>query len=465
MHHEAPESFYEDALNARGFMAKRLLTLTFMLSSLGLALSPLTAQAETLLTQAKIQAVRGQKVDFISPGKPTRMAAKNDVMVPKDALRTYRSAMAELRFNDRSLARIGENALFNFTPNTRTLDLRRGTVLLLIQPGQGRTRVTTPNAAAGIRGSALFIRHIEDTSVTIVGALTNSDIEVTTKDGSQSYTLKAGQMAYVFQDRIGVYPFDQKKFQETSSMFREVEWTDLQAVRAEIDAALSGSSTVARKYDTDTPDWLKTQENRSVPPGVVAYDPTSASPGSRTTQPPIYNLPDAVTQPNTPSNPPPTGGFGAAPPAEPPSRGIPTPVPTAPTRPTPTPISTPNQAPNRPTPTPLSTPNQPQNSFTPPAVQVSQPVLTPPSPPVSTPPTSSITPPVVTPPAAPTSPSVPSSAAPPTRPVPSPGPATGSTPPTNSAPTPSTTPSAGALPTSDPPLVQVQTTVTTGSGN
>ncbi|NJP09198.1 MAG: FecR domain-containing protein [Leptolyngbyaceae cyanobacterium RU_5_1] len=172
-------------MDSRSFFA-----FTLILCSAGtLLLSPI-AYAETLLSRATVQNLRNQ-VDLLLKQRSARPARKADIMTSGDALQTYRKAMAELRFNDRSLVRIGEQAVFQFRPNTRTLDLKKGTVLLLIPPGKGRTRVHTPNAAAGIRGSALFVRYIPDSGVSIVGALTNSDIEISNSDGSQTYILKS----------------------------------------------------------------------------------------------------------------------------------------------------------------------------------------------------------------------------------------------------------------------------------
>ncbi|WP_199322538.1 FecR domain-containing protein [Leptolyngbya sp. FACHB-321] len=187
-----------------------------------LALPPV-ASAETPLTRATVQALRNQ-VQIILKNRVTRAAQKADTMTPGDSLATARRSFAELRFNDNSLARIGERALFQFVPRTRNFYLGNGTALLLIPPGQGRTNVRTPNAAAGIRGSALFVRYNEDTNTTIVGALTNSRIEVSNKQNPQAQTLKAGQMAVIVQDQIvQVYNFDLNTFYQTSELVKDLD--------------------------------------------------------------------------------------------------------------------------------------------------------------------------------------------------------------------------------------------------
>ncbi|MFL9464331.1 FecR domain-containing protein, partial [Scytonema tolypothrichoides VB-61278_2] len=155
----------------------RKLLLLLVMSLWGSVVLPLPqkASAVTPLTLAVIQEFRNL-VQLMPQNKPKRKARKLDAMIPGDGLSTGRAALAELRFNDGSIARIGQQAIFQFVPQTRNLKLSNGTALLLIPPGQGQTRVNTPNAAAAIRGSALFVRYDPQTDTTIVGALTNSGI-------------------------------------------------------------------------------------------------------------------------------------------------------------------------------------------------------------------------------------------------------------------------------------------------
>jgi len=182
------------------------------------ALMVRSAWASTPLTRAVIQLLRND-VDLIPNGEPARDAAVSDRMIPGDALSTARESFAELRFNDGSLARVGERVLFRFIPDTRTFRLNNGTMLLLIPPGQGRSHLQTPNATAGIRGSALFARYIEETDTTLIGALTNSGIEVYNEDQTERYELKAGHVAVIVEDRIErVYKMDLGQFYATSNL-------------------------------------------------------------------------------------------------------------------------------------------------------------------------------------------------------------------------------------------------------
>ncbi len=195
-------------------------------------------------------------------------------MVPGDALSTARSSLAELRFNDGSLARVGEQALFQFISNTRTFRLDNGTVLLLIPPGRGRTRVQTPNAAAGIRGSALFVRYLPDSQTTIVGALTQSGIEVSNSKQTQTLPLNAGQMAVIVKDRIErLYNFDLRTFYETSEITKGLNLSgkeavapsdaDIQTVQAEAIEATNNQTPITGSETIQNPSFLRPSANSS----------------------------------------------------------------------------------------------------------------------------------------------------------------------------------------------------------
>ena len=77
--------------------------------------SPHRADANTRLFRAVIQDLENF-VQLKPKKQPRRKANKSDAMTPGDRLSTGRSSLAELVFNDGSLARVGERAVFNFLP-------------------------------------------------------------------------------------------------------------------------------------------------------------------------------------------------------------------------------------------------------------------------------------------------------------------------------------------------------------
>ena len=230
---------------------------------------PQQARAETALNRAVVQKLNNL-VQLIRQNNAAHPARVSDTMTPGDALSTGRSSLAELRFNDGSLARVGEQAIFRFMPKTRNFKLSNGTLLLLVPPGRGTTDVWTPNATAAIRGSALFLRYIPETATTVVGALTNSNIEVSNQGASQRQVLQAGEMAVIIKDRIeALYKFDLKTFYETSDLVQGLDLnkksgiaTDraIAQVQAETSAALAAQSPIPDAEAIVNPTFVRRQD-------------------------------------------------------------------------------------------------------------------------------------------------------------------------------------------------------------
>ena len=280
---------------------------------------PRKASAETVLTRAVVQNLRNL-VRLIPQNSRARPARVADAMTPGDALSTGRSSLVELRFNDGSLARIGERAVFRFLADTRNFKLSNGTVLLLIPPGRGVTGVQTPNAAAAIRGSALFVRYIPDTDTTIVGSLTDSNIEVFNESSSQSQVLEAGQMAVIVNDRIeSLYEFDLNTFYETSDLVQNLDLNQqsgapspdpgLASVQAETSEAAVAQPPVTGEGVIENPAFVEP------PTGVTDPTPTDNSttdttPVETPDNPPVEPLDNPSVEPpdnppvETPDNPP-----------------------------------------------------------------------------------------------------------------------------------------------------------------
>ncbi|MCV3213408.1 FecR domain-containing protein, partial [Plectonema radiosum NIES-515] len=240
---------------------------------------PKEASATTPLTRADIEKIRNL-VQLKPKNRQQRPARSSDAMFPGDGVSTGRASLAELRFNDRSLARVGEQAVFQFLPKTRNFKLSNGTVLLVIPPKQGQTRIQTPNAAAAIRGSALFVRYDEQTDTTIVGALTTSGIEVSNKDASQSRVLQAGQMLVIVKDRIkGLYEFDLRNFYERSDLVRGLDLARkkgvpsadpaIAQVQEETTAALAAQKPIIGAGVIKNPSFLKLTESSSTSPSAA----------------------------------------------------------------------------------------------------------------------------------------------------------------------------------------------------
>ena len=238
------------------------------------------------LTQATLRKVVNDVKLFLDQ-QPPRNAQINDRLGNGDALKTAQASRAELKFNDGTLAKVGEYATFRFTPNTRRFDLKNGNYLFLVPPGRGNTEFYTPNARAGVRGSALFLSYDAATDTTTMGALTNNPLgpmDITV--GNQKQDLYAGQMAIVIKNRIDrVETFDLRTFYNTSALFKGVDLSDpeVQAVRLEISEALqlqsvlqNGSALSQTPPNLNSPTAIPSVISPTVMPAQIIIDPSIA---------------------------------------------------------------------------------------------------------------------------------------------------------------------------------------------
>ena len=222
------------------------------------------------LTWARVDFIRN-RVQLVPRDQSGRRANVSDILRLGDRLRTARASRAELRFNDGSLARIGERATFRFTPNTRNFQLSNGTILLLIPPGRGRSTIQTPNAVTGIQGSALFVRYIPETDTTIVGALTNNPegpMVLYNRDGTEQQALRANEIGVIEGDQITeLYQFDGTLFWQSSGLAEGFNYLpsptstdELDGVREEIREAISSQGRLDGDSVITNPDSFKTPD-------------------------------------------------------------------------------------------------------------------------------------------------------------------------------------------------------------
>ena len=267
-----------------------------LVSSLGISLEPvahaspgssllpigenLIAQSN-VLTRAEIYKLRNQVE--LQPFNQTARAAKlSDVLVPKDTLKTAAASIAELLFNEGSIARVDASSVFRFREGLRRFQLSSqqlapvalkntslkntskhldailaqaaptlrnetifvldsGTALLMSPPNGTGTEVETPESSITIiapqiapnspnsggttesglllppdRSSAVMVVHNPETHSTRVFALTDGDIRVFNRAGTNSTALIGGQTVAVTNGTLGpVSEFDLRAFYRT----------------------------------------------------------------------------------------------------------------------------------------------------------------------------------------------------------------------------------------------------------
>jgi hypothetical protein len=82
-----------------------------------------------------------------------RPAAIADVVRANNFLQTETDSRAELKYEDGSLVRIGQNTIFSFEAITRTLTLGKGSMLFYVPKGSGGANIKTPSLTAAITGT------------------------------------------------------------------------------------------------------------------------------------------------------------------------------------------------------------------------------------------------------------------------------------------------------------------------
>jgi hypothetical protein len=206
---------------------------------------PTPARADIPLTRADVDSFQNQVEIWFREG-PTRPIRLNDWLSLGDAVRTKQGSQVDLRFNDGSLARVGELATFWFIPNTREFRLSNGTALLLIPPGNGSSTIETPNVVTGIQGTAVVVRYFPPdadritqppdiqgdfesamgrTAVMVLTDSSSGPVEVRLRDG-RAVDLSAGQVAIVDNGDLYLFEFDLALFYETSPLVEGLDLTD-----------------------------------------------------------------------------------------------------------------------------------------------------------------------------------------------------------------------------------------------
>jgi hypothetical protein len=130
--------------NSPAFLAA---SLSLLVAGSALAATPYT-QATVTRTENKVSygTVKGDRSD-------TRPAEPQDVVKAMNFLLSESDSRAELKYDDGTIVRIGQNTIFTFEANSRTLNLKKGTFVFFVPKGQGGGSIKTPSLTAAITGT------------------------------------------------------------------------------------------------------------------------------------------------------------------------------------------------------------------------------------------------------------------------------------------------------------------------
>jgi hypothetical protein len=118
-------------------------------------------------------------------------AVLNDKIESNTQVGTGEQSMCELSLDDKSITRIGANALFSFVKQERLVKCDKGTFLVSKDPETETITVTTGSVTAAISGSTVVL-DVKDDATHIAVAETTKGVIVTDKNG-KSMTLQSGE--------------------------------------------------------------------------------------------------------------------------------------------------------------------------------------------------------------------------------------------------------------------------------
>jgi FecR protein len=205
---------------------------------------PLQVAQQDSLTRAEVYRLENS-VQLLPQGQSAYDASLGDVLVPLDAVKTGAGAIAELLFNEGSIARVDASTTFRFRQGLRRFELPNriarnetifvledGIALIIVPPNGTGTTIETPEGKVNIlatpvaaahsgaiatkalvaqaqllsppqQSSAVMVSHDAATHTTQVFALTDGDITVTNAEGKKSTPLVGGQTVPIANGQVG----------------------------------------------------------------------------------------------------------------------------------------------------------------------------------------------------------------------------------------------------------------------
>ena len=104
---------------------------------------------------AEVTAVRN-KVDKVN-AKETRPVGVKDLVADGEQLQTKQNSLAELKFSDRSVVRLGANAAFSYDSEKRLVQIDRGTVLMHTPPENGGITISSGGVTGKVTGNTFLL--------------------------------------------------------------------------------------------------------------------------------------------------------------------------------------------------------------------------------------------------------------------------------------------------------------------
>ncbi len=157
-------------------------------------------------------------------------AVEGELFQAPDFLETGRRSRARLAAADGTITRVGSNTLFSFDETSRTINLRKGSLLFHSPEGKGGGEVVTASATASVIGTTIIVEATADGGFKIF--VLEGEARVTFADNTTAL-LSPGQMTFVqpnspeiSTDEVGKGPvlnFDLEAFTEESELVNDFD--------------------------------------------------------------------------------------------------------------------------------------------------------------------------------------------------------------------------------------------------
>lgn len=128
-------------------------------------------------------------------GANERPAQIHDVVEAQTYIYTEDKSRAELEFPDHSIVRVGQNTVFSFDAESRTLSLEKGAMLFYVPPGAGGGTIKTPSLTAAITGT---VAKVSDNLIAVMSG------EISTPWG----VVPAGDAISFINGNIRIFQYD-----------------------------------------------------------------------------------------------------------------------------------------------------------------------------------------------------------------------------------------------------------------
>ena len=184
-----------------------------------LAFSPVL-QADPL-TQAQVTKIIND-VRVVDPKSGNHPATINERIHDDIGLRTGIKSRSELLFQDNTLTRIGPETQFNFTPGTRDLTLKQGTILLQVPKGIGGAKIRTAAITAALTGTTIMLKYAPGSQVKVLVLEGSLQLSLN-RGGGNSVSVPAGQMVQMRPDAKRIpapVTVDLRHVMQTSSLVK-----------------------------------------------------------------------------------------------------------------------------------------------------------------------------------------------------------------------------------------------------